>query len=130
MQLTLAEKGSVKDLLVDLSMQGKVLTDSTAWHIFHNAVSGLQHIHACGIVHNDIKPANLLITSSGVVQIGDFGIALEHGKYEDGREGDARFVASHTHSLSLFLSLPCTHPLKPRHNNNTPPSTGTWRLRC
>ena len=116
MQLTLAEKGSVKDLLVDLSMQGKVLTDSTAWHIFHNAVSGLQHIHACGIVHNDIKPANLLITSSGVVQIGDFGIALEHGKFEDGREGDARFVA--IFSLTFFLPLPSTHPSNPQHTTH------------
>ena len=119
MQLTLAEKGSVKDLLVDLSMQGKVLTDSTAWHIFHNAVSGLQHIHACGIVHNDIKPANLLITSSGVVQIGDFGIALEHGKYEDGREGDARFVASLSLSLSLSLSFFLSRVLTPSNHDTT-----------
>ena len=41
-------------------------------------------------MHLVIKPANLLIAQSGVVKIGDFGIALEQGGYEDGREGDAR----------------------------------------
>jgi len=89
-QLDLAEKGSVKDLLVDMSVHGRVIPDSTIWRILHNVACGLEHIHACGLVHLDIKPANLLIAQSGVVKIGDFGIALEQGGYEDGREGDAR----------------------------------------
>ncbi|HEV3478687.1 MAG TPA: serine/threonine-protein kinase [Gaiellaceae bacterium] len=37
--------------------------------------AGLEHAHAAGLVHRDIKPQNLLVRGDGVVKIGDFGIA-------------------------------------------------------
>lgn len=36
---------------------------------------GLEHAHAMGIVHCDIKPHNVLITNSGRIKVTDFGIA-------------------------------------------------------
>ncbi|KAJ7177961.1 kinase-like domain-containing protein [Mycena filopes] len=36
---------------------------------------GLAHIHACGIIHCDIKPENLLLDASGAIRISDFGSA-------------------------------------------------------
>jgi serine/threonine-protein kinase len=37
--------------------------------------AGLEHAHAAGLVHRDIKPQNLLVRSDGVAKIADFGIA-------------------------------------------------------
>ena len=37
--------------------------------------AGLEHIHARGVVHRDIKPGNVLFTRAGIVKLIDFGIA-------------------------------------------------------
>ncbi|GLZ36113.1 serine/threonine protein kinase [Lentzea sp. NBRC 105346] len=39
------------------------------------ALSGLHAAHEAGVLHLDVKPKNLLFTSSGVVKVADFGIA-------------------------------------------------------
>ncbi len=40
------------------------------------ATLGLEHAHSQGMIHRDVKPANLLVDRSGGVKILDFGLAL------------------------------------------------------
>ena len=40
------------------------------------AALGLHHAHEAGMVHRDVKPANLLVAGNGTVKVLDFGLAL------------------------------------------------------
>jgi len=41
---------------------------------------GLREAHHHGIVHRDVKPANIMLTAGGQAQIMDFGLATSRGK--------------------------------------------------
>jgi len=43
--------------------------------IFSKVCAAVQHGHAKGIIHRDLKPSNILVASSGVPKIIDFGVA-------------------------------------------------------
>lgn len=40
---------------------------------------GLRHAHDRGVIHRDIKPGNLLLTTNGRIKLTDFGIAKQFG---------------------------------------------------
>lgn len=61
-------------LLKDLIADGPVPL-AEAVRITEGILTALEYSHRAGVVHRDIKPGNVMVTSSGQVKVMDFGIA-------------------------------------------------------
>ena len=65
--------------LATLLKRGRRFTWEEAVYIGISVCRALKHAHDRGVVHRDVKPANVLLLDDGVVKITDYGIAQYFG---------------------------------------------------
>jgi len=65
--------------LARATREGGGLPSEEAWSAVLQVAEGLSAIHEVGVVHRDLKTANLMRDRDGVVRVMDFGIAKQHG---------------------------------------------------
>jgi len=70
----------VMELVTGISLEELIVLNGPvdwpqACDFIRQAAAGLQHAHDAGMVHRDVKPANLLVDTSGAVKIIDFGLS-------------------------------------------------------
>ena len=68
--------GSIQSFL----RSGNRLKEDELREVVSCCLLGLSYLHNRNVMHRDIKPDNLFISESGVIKLGDFGLAvqLEH----------------------------------------------------
>ena len=64
---------------------GKLTASDDIWKFIFDTASGLEYLHSCSpqIIHQDIKPGNILIDANGNYCITDFGISVKSGIKDD-----------------------------------------------
>jgi len=64
--------GSVKDIM---KLSDEPLSLAQCRYVVLHTLKGLTYMHAVGILHLDIKAANILLTENGVIKLADFGVS-------------------------------------------------------
>lgn len=82
--LEFVENGSLSSLLG--KMKGRTLDERFVGHYTYQVLRGLAYLHTQGVIHRDIKGANILSTKQGLVKLADFGVAT---KLNDSRKSDS-----------------------------------------
>src|SRR5687768_1375357 len=80
--MELVEGGNLEKLV---EMSGPMELER-ACQLLAEAAEALAHAHVRGIIHRDVKPANLLLTRSGRCKVCDFGLAL----FDEELDGEGR----------------------------------------
>lgn len=77
MVMELVEGETLKDRLFEFEKKGELITLEEALRTVREAASALAYAHRGGMIHRDVKPANLMLdnTEDGRVVLTDFGIA-------------------------------------------------------
>jgi eukaryotic-like serine/threonine-protein kinase len=83
---------------LDEKLRGGRLNTPYAVDCMCQVLAALSYAHKQGVIHRDIKPGNILITTAAVVKLTDFGIAS--------RAGDARLTATGMALGSLYYMSP------------------------
>lgn len=68
---------------------------NTSIQISFDIGEALEHAHANGIVHCDIKPHNILVTETGRIKVADFGIARAINSSSSTKDGKAVIGSVH-----------------------------------
>ncbi|KAI0057989.1 hypothetical protein BV25DRAFT_1811559 [Artomyces pyxidatus] len=97
-QTELCDLGNFAHFLWEYGRAFPKLEEARVWKILADLSNGLRFMHDAGVIHLDLKPANIFVTGEGRFKIGDFGMAslwprgtLSATGFE--REGDKLYLA-------------------------------------
>jgi serine/threonine protein kinase/formylglycine-generating enzyme required for sulfatase activity len=87
-------EGKALNALIDDDF-GRGMPFRRAWPLIEDICTGLAHAHDHSVIHSDLKPANIFITTAGKAKLLDFGIARA------ARGGAGRYDTSALGALTL-----------------------------
>ena len=68
-----AENGDLQTFILSNKKMGRFIPEDELWSIFLQCMQGLTYVHKMGVIHRDIKLANILMDNNMTIKLGDFG---------------------------------------------------------
>jgi serine/threonine protein kinase len=93
MAMSLIEGQSLADRLTQVERLDEATAADIAWQI----ADALHYAHQQGVIHRDVKPSNILLTTEGQALLTDFGVALA-------LDDPALTQAGHTVGTPIYMS--------------------------
>lgn len=77
-----ARIGDLRHLIERRQRKSLPFKEEQIWQFLLEILEGLRILHSCGVVHRDLKSANILISAPDLIKIGDLGIATVLHKHK------------------------------------------------
>jgi len=100
-----ADGGDLAGRIAQLKKERKAMPEEEALNVFVQLCLALKHIHDRRIIHRDLKSANIFLMKSGVVKLGDLGIARSLASSAD--LAKTQIGTPYFLSPELCLNAPC-----------------------
>lgn len=75
-----------------LEMAGR-LNEERLWRVVDACCEALEYAHGQGVLHNDLKPENIMLTKTGGVKLIDFGVAQLHNARTEYIAGTPQYMS-------------------------------------
>jgi len=87
------------------SLMNVVVREMVAGAILHDVLVALGRLHSAGVVHRDVKPANVLVESStGKCYLCDFGVSLFLNEMQTGQEMEQLGTMTEMTEMTLYMA--------------------------
>jgi len=117
-----------ENLELRLAREGKLLYPE-ACRLIRQAALGLESLHESDIVHRDLRPSNLWITTNGQLKIMEFGAARDSLSFLDANEEGVQPTSISSHS-SAIGNYEYTAPEQARNGQDADARSDIYSLGC
>jgi serine/threonine-protein kinase len=122
------ERALVMELVEGETLKGP-LSLETALEYARQVADALEAAHEKGVVHRDLKPGNIMVTSAGVVKVLDFGLAYQSRDRQGAVEDSPTVTISPTRAGVILGTAPYMSPEQAR-GKSVDKRADIWSFGC